>query len=171
MIVSSQSPFSLADNHYLRDFAFRLRPTYDVPSAFTIRTTLLPAEEARVVVLDWKRLKEQKHATWMVDGWEDGAKRELYGSMAQIRSQRGILLNLEDLTGKRVDGEELFALHKRALDETGLINMNHFSAVVTDDPTLMRKYRRLVGEEWPRLIVSGVFSHTFEVHGKADAEL
>lgn len=95
----------------------------------------------------------------MIDGWEDGAKRELYGSMAQIRSHPGILLNLEDLTGKRVDGEELLAVHKRALNEVSLPDMSNFVALVTDDPTLMRKYRRLAGQEWTRLIVRCNFGH------------
>jgi hypothetical protein len=153
-IISSQSSFLIANNHWLADFAFRLRPTYNIPHSFTLTESVLPAEDARVIIHEKKRLHEASTYTWLVDGWEDLSKRDLHASMAQQRSSAGILVNLEDSTGTRVDGKELLCIHERALDAMELENMDNFVAIVTDNPNLMKKYRRLAVQKWPRLLVS-----------------
>jgi hypothetical protein len=159
-IVSSQSSFLLANNPWLADFVFRLRPTYNVPSSFTLTESVLPAEDARVFIHEKKRLHDSSTYTWLVDGWEDLSKRDLHASMAQQRSCAGILVNLEDSTGTRVDGEELLGIHERALETMELKDMDNFVAIVTDNPNLMKKYRRLAAQKWPRLLVSVAVYHS-----------
>jgi hypothetical protein len=106
-----------------------------------------------VQLIERKHLEQKSTLTWLVDGWEDLAKRNLYASMAQQRGEAGILLNIDDTTGQRVDAHQMVAIHKRALEEVGLVDMDCFVAITTDDPSVMRKYRRLLVSEWPRLLV------------------
>jgi hypothetical protein len=81
--------------------------------------------------------------------------------MAQQRSRAGVLLNIEDSTGRRVDAHELLHIQERSLESMDIEDMNGFVAIVTDNPSVMRKYRRLAAKKWPRILVSIRVHHCF----------
>lgn len=70
------------------------------PSRYTLGSYLLPAEEARVTLLEEERLRKMEYLTIMVDGWEDSVRRSIYGSLVTGPKERPIILGLTDLTGE-----------------------------------------------------------------------
>lgn len=154
-LVHTGSAFRHADNPFLNDFANTLRPLYRVPSAYVMTSTLLPAEDARIILHEQRRLQEHKsdYFTLLVDGWEDSARRSLYGTLAARRTETPVVLNLEDMTGKRADGPAIVDVLENGMKVMGL-DPHQVVAVVSDDPTLMRLVRRLMIQRYIWMIVS-----------------
>ena len=151
-LVWGRLPFRAADNPFLIEWAAILRPTYEVPSAYTCMHSLLPAEDVRVMHFEIKRLSENHRLTALLDGWDDAMRRALYGTMACERGVTPVVLGLEDMTGQRGDAETLRDVLERGLG-TMEVKAKQLIAVVSDDPTTMRKYRRLVEQKWPWIVV------------------
>jgi len=77
----------------------------------------------------------------------------MYASVGQQRGAAGVLMGLEDMTGKRVDGEALEGVMDRAMGEMD-VDLTYFLAITTDDPRVMRKFRRLRIANAPWILVS-----------------
>ena len=92
-LVHAKIAFAAAKNPFLADWIFQLRPSYDIPSDFTLTTALLPAEEARVLTIERGRLQARKMWSILLDGWEDAMRRSVYATIAVERGQAGSLLN------------------------------------------------------------------------------
>ena len=149
----AQIPFRAADNPFLIEWMHQLRPTYDIPSRFTLSMQMLLAEDARVFVLEKAQLKKNRKLTYLINGWEDEGGWSMYASLGQQRGQAGVLMGLEDMTGKRVDGEELEKVIDRAMGKMD-IDMSYFLAITTDNPRVMGKFRRLRIQKAPWILVS-----------------
>ena len=59
-LVHAQIPLRAADNPFLAEWMFQLRPSYDIPSRFTLSTQTMLAEDERVFALEKARLKKTK---------------------------------------------------------------------------------------------------------------
>lgn len=143
----------MADNPFLIEFCALLRPTYEVPSAYTCAQKLLPAEDLRVAAFEMKRLSLMRCITLLVDGWDDTIRRSLYGTLACEREETPVMLGLEDMTGQRGSSEAVLKVVENAMTSMD-VNGNQVIAAVSDDPTTMRKYRRLLEAKYPKIIVS-----------------
>jgi len=134
------------------NFIRTLRPAYTPPSRYKLATYLLPAEEARVTILEEKRLMLMKLLTMMIDGWEDRVRRSIYGSLVTEPRERPVVLGLEDLTGERGTANKIVeisdeALKKKSVQPTDII------AIVTDNPTTMKAVCRKWTEKYPWVLV------------------
>ena len=102
---------------------------------------------------DTQTLKQRKHQTMLFDGWEDLVKRSLYGTLAAKVNELPIILGLDDLSGKRADAETLVKTAQDALDNMEVGDMRRFIAATTDNPTVMRAFRRILGNKYSWLLV------------------
>ena len=142
----------LEDPYYV-NFIRTLRPTYVLPSRNVFTTYLLPAEEARVTLIEEQRLR-MKYLTTMVDGWDDRVKRSIYGFLITGPKERPVILGLADLTGERSTANKIVEISDEALKKKNV------TAIVTDSPTTMKAVRRKWTEKypWPVLVRSNEFS-------------
>lgn len=152
-LVNKRISFRSADDPFLLQWIAVLRSTYDVPSAFRITQTLLPAEKERVEEHEKKKLKTRKRITLLIDGWEDCQRRSIYGTMAAQRGETPVLLELEDMTGRRADANNSMEVLEKGM-RTMELDIEQTLALVTDNPTVMRKFRRDWEIKYPFVLVS-----------------
>ena len=115
-------------------------------------TYLLPAEEARVTLIEEQRLKMMKYLTTMVDGWDDCVKRSIYGSLVTAPKERPVILGLADLTGERSTANKIVEISDEALKKKN-VEPENVTAIVTDNPTMMKAVRRKWTEKYPWVLV------------------
>ena len=118
---------------------------------------MFPAEDIRVQAIELARLGKKFSLTVMVDGWDDAVRRSLYGTLACERGDTPSMLGLEDLTGQRGDAVAVLDVVEKAMKGSGIEPKKQVIAAVSDDPNTMRKYRRLLEEKYPGIIVSFLF--------------
>ena len=123
------------------------------PSRWVLSQTLLDVEAACVQIETMERLQTCQSLTLLIDSWEDLLRRSLYGIVAAGVSEYPIILSLEDMSGQRGSAEKLFQLADRSLQKME-INPRQVLGVTTDDPTVMRAFRRLFEEKYPWVVVS-----------------
>lgn len=105
------------------------------------------------MALEMKRLESRRELTLLLDGWEDASRRSLYGTLACERDTTPVMMGLQDMSGERGDARALVRVVKKAMADMG-VQAQQCIAAVSDDPNTMRKYRRLLQEEYPWIIVS-----------------
>jgi hypothetical protein len=131
--VHARIQFTASEDPFFIEYSQLLRPTYEVPSAFTLSGEVLASEQAYVTVQQMKEVQKGKLWTFLMDGWEDMRRRSQYATMVQQRGRPGILLKIEDMTGRRADGEALVNVAEKGLDAMGVVSSS-LVACVTDDP-------------------------------------
>lgn len=151
--VHARIPLAAADSPFFHELFRRIRPSYSPPSQFTLSEELLASEYAEVLKKEMGYLEAGWMFTFLLDGWEDRLRRSQYASIAQRRGEPGVLLHMENMTGKRVDGEELRDFANRSLEFMNMTS-RQLIAVCTDNPRVMQKFRRIWGEKYFWLIVS-----------------
>ena len=77
-----------------------LRPMYQVPSRYVLSGTVLSAECASINLQLMEQLHTRRGMTLLVDGWEDAAKRSLYGVVLAETGKHPVVLGLTELTGQ-----------------------------------------------------------------------
>lgn len=136
---------------------------YKVPSRFVLSGTVLSAECARVDLLEMERLQNRQSMTLLVDGWEDIAKRSLYGAVLTETGKHPVVLGLTDLTGKRATAEAVVDVCNTSLKKM-CVDPKQLAALCTDNPTVMIKARRDYEIQFPWIIVSTIlFSDTIHI--------
>lgn len=100
-----------------------------------------------------ERLKEMSLLTLMTDGWEDVVKHSVYGSLLAELGVRPFILGLSDLTGERGTALKILEVVELALKKKGA-TARQLICVVTDNPQVMRAFRRLFQERYPWVLVS-----------------
>lgn len=126
---------------------------YKVPSRYVLTSTVLDAESARIDHLEIKKLQKRKGLTLLVDGWEDVAKRSLYGTVLAETGKHPVVLGLTDLTGRRASADVVVDVCDESLKKL-LLDISQIAALCTDNPTVMRKVRTIWETKYSHIIVS-----------------
>ena len=114
---------------------------YQVPSRYVLSGSILSSEAARIELIEIERLQKRKGLTLLVDGWEDIAKRSLYGTVITEVGQHPVVLGLTDLTGKRANADNIRKVCQDDLKKM-CIDPRQLAGMCTDNPTVMRKVRK-----------------------------
>lgn len=93
------------------------------------------------------------------DGWEDGLRRSLYGTLAARRRLPPFVLGLHNMSGERGSGEAIAGVVEKAVERSEIDMKKQVIAFVTDNPTTMRKVRRLIATKYPHIITLPCFLH------------
>ena len=152
-LIHSNSSFRIAQDPYLLDFLNSLHPSYSLPSHFTLANTLLDAEMARVDTETIQQLKGCRTLTLLIDGWEDKLRRSLYGTVIAGVGEYPVILGLDDMSGKRGSADKLVELAEQSLQKME-VNHQTLFGLTTDDPSVMRAFRRQFQVKYPWVIVS-----------------
>ncbi|KAJ7224655.1 ribonuclease H-like domain-containing protein [Mycena pura] len=84
----------------------------------------------------------KRSATLIIDGWEDELRRSLYGSAAGRVGEPTVILGLQDLTGHRGNAVKICEAAEAAMEEMLIENAACFLGLVTDNPNVMKAFRR-----------------------------
>ncbi|KAJ7214045.1 ribonuclease H-like domain-containing protein [Mycena pura] len=101
----------------------------------------------------------KRSGTYIVDGWEDELRRSLYGSAVARVGEPSIIMGLQDLTGHRGSAEKILDASEVALSEMCIENASCLLAAVTDDPNVMKAFRRLFEQRYPWIITLACWVH------------
>lgn len=129
-----------------------LRPLYSVPTRYVLTNTVLVSEEADVALKEMTRLKDMSMLMLMTDGWEDILKHSVYGSLLAELGVRPLVLGLSDLTGERGTALKILDVVELALKKKGA-TARQLVCMVTDNPKVMRAFRRHFQERYPWVLV------------------
>ncbi|KAI0073357.1 hypothetical protein K474DRAFT_1603514 [Panus rudis PR-1116 ss-1] len=119
----------------------------------------MDAEYARVTVDERDRLSKREFITFLIDGWEDSARRSLYGCVAAGVGEYPQVLGLEDLTGHRGSADKLVQVATKVLEPPGVNLVRNVVAATTDDPTVMQSFRRKLQGKYYWILVFWCFLH------------
>jgi hypothetical protein len=138
-LVHCQIQFAASEDNFFIQYSHILCPTYDPLSTFTLSGEVLASKHAYITNEQMKEVQSMKMWTYLMDRWEDTQQQSQYASMVQKQSRPGILLNIKNMTGMRVDGEALLNVSSSALEVMGVPSTN-LVAVVTDNLLVMQKF-------------------------------
>ncbi|KAJ7208281.1 ribonuclease H-like domain-containing protein [Mycena pura] len=123
-------------------------------------TTFLDSEHSRVHLELVGRLKELKRsATFIIDGWDDDLHRSLYGSAAGRVGEPSIVLGLQDLTGERGNALKIQQAADTAMEEMLIEQAEAFLGLVTDNPNVMKAFRREFVTKYKWIIPLACWAH------------
>ena len=151
-IIDGGVPFSFVDNLFFRRFMKSVRPAYDLPSKWQMINKLIPQQAALCSLQISEELAGQNDLTLSLDGWEDRKGRSIYAFLASTRNMKQpFILDIVDLSSMRHTAENLKDQTVLVLQRLG-ISMQKFRAVVTDNPTVMVKFRWLLTSDYPHML-------------------
>lgn len=152
-VIHANVSFNVVADTYFLEVISALRPMYKVPSRYVLSGTILSSESARIELLEMERLQNRKCLTLLVDGWEDKAKRSLYGTVLTEVGKHPVVLGLTDLTGQRASGDAIYNVCNDSLKKL-CIDPMQVAALCTDNPSVMIKVRKLWELQYKWVIVS-----------------
>lgn len=153
-LVHTNSAFRSAENPFLYEWLDVIRPSYIPASRYVLSHTIMDAEAARVQVEEIARLHSRNLLTMLFDGWEDKLRRSLYGTIASEVGQHPTVLSLEELTGFRGSADKYLETAINAMTKMDLGDGVRFIAATTDDPNVMRAFRRKLEGKYYWILVS-----------------
>jgi hypothetical protein len=172
-IVTSGIHFSILDNDYFKEyqmkiFRFLRINNYPLPNYYNLVEKLLPELYAALIVQESNILSKCSGVTLTIDGVTDKSGKNLYGMMIMKIGQQPILvdfLNFDSdsnsiIKKKRMTGE---TLHQATVDliKARGIKPSQIAACVTDNPSVMIKYRRLMSFSYKHMIPIYCSLHVF----------
>nr|CCA27739.1 predicted protein putative [Albugo laibachii Nc14] len=158
-IIDGGIPFSFIENIFFRRFMKSVRPAYNLPSKWKMINKLLPQQAALCSIQMLEELEGQNDLTLSLDGWEDRKGRSIFAFIASCRDlKQPFILDIVDLSSMRHTAENLKDQTVQVLQRLG-IGMKKFRAVVTDNPAVMQKFRRLLTSDYPHMIELRCFAH------------
>ncbi|KAJ7218364.1 ribonuclease H-like domain-containing protein, partial [Mycena pura] len=112
--------------------------------------------------MSWSR-----SGTLLIDGWEDELRRSLYGTAAARVDEPTIVMGLHDVTGNRGNASKvricMSATLLEAADivmaEMGIEDARCFLAAVTDNPNVMKAFRKMLETKYCWLITLACWVH------------
>jgi hypothetical protein len=159
-LIHSNSSFNSADSPFLAAWIDVLRPSYDIPSAWTLAGYILDAEHSRVHLLEVNKLQNTRVKTLLWDGWEDKTRHSLYGAVAAGMQEHPVVLGLQNMTGRRGSADELMNGILECLKKMEVEDAKCFIALTTDNPTVMRAFCKNFQTKFPWILTFACFLHS-----------
>ena len=153
--IHSNTAFIQANSIFLGNFTNELRPSFHVASRNVMSTIFLDSEASRVHLDVVNTLQMMKRSgTFIIDGREDDLRRSLYGSAVARVGEPTLVLGLEDLTGHRGSALKILEAADTAMEEMGIEKASCILGLVTDNPSVMKAFRKSFVNKYPWVIVS-----------------
>ncbi|KAJ3990836.1 ribonuclease H-like domain-containing protein [Lentinula boryana] len=122
--------------------------------------TFLDSEYSRVHLETVDALAEKlRSETLLIDGWEDILRRSIYGVATAHVGKPSVVLGLRDLTGHRGNAAKIVETAQSCLTEMGVVDAGCLLAVVTDNPSVMQKFRKEIEQLYSWIITLACFCH------------
>jgi len=168
-LITSGCTFAILSNYYFEKyqnkiFGFLGITNFPLPNYYYCVQKLLPD----LVISEAGLLADLRGATIAIDGATDGSGKNFYGLMIMQIGKPPILLNFlsfetdskDVLTKKRMTASNLCQATCNLLKNSSIDTCN-IAAVVTDNPTVMRSYRKLMCNKFKHLVPIYCSLHVF----------
>lgn len=150
-IVDAGVPFSMVENTFFKLFLKEIRPAFKIPSRKTISGRILQSEYAEAILHLQDQLKSLQYLTIGLDGWEDASGRSIYAFIAcSTTLKKSLVLDILDFSGKQQTAEFILNETINVIERVGT-NFTKFNSIVTDNCSVMLKFRRLLCSRYPHI--------------------
>nr|GAT45526.1 predicted protein [Mycena chlorophos] len=123
-------------------------------------TLHLDSEHSRIHLDAVETLKSWgRSSTLLIDGWDDDLHRSLYGTVSGKVVEPTVVMGLQDLTGQCGSSKSIFEAAKTAVSMMGIENMSCFLAAVTDNPSVMKGFRKMLEKDYLWIITLPCWAH------------
>lgn len=142
-VVMNGMSFRTVNNLFFVEFIKKMNPSYVLPTRKKLANEILTEEMVFVERKNESLLAEAAHLTLNIDGWSDQCGRSLYEYNIITDSRRAVVLSLIDISNHHHTAEFLVQKLESVLARVSTtINITpKIRAIVTDNPTVMRKMR------------------------------
>ncbi|MBW0560220.1 hypothetical protein O181_099935 [Austropuccinia psidii MF-1] len=165
LIVSNVS-FRFLDNKYFQDYQRALvRSPYKLPTRDSICNNVLPLLHAKREAMILEQVINTQGMTLSIDGWTDVSGCSLYALLLLKGQHIKQFIDILDLNLKRHTAENLYEAVKNCFDRKQ-ISFRNISAVVTDSPSVMIKFQKLLTNDNPHVVRTHCVLHSFNLIAK-----
>ncbi|KAA1090948.1 hypothetical protein PGT21_018819 [Puccinia graminis f. sp. tritici] len=165
-IVSSNLPFTILENPYFQQYQQELaRCVYKFPRRKQMVDNLLPTIHAAYEVELTNNLKKEENLTISLDGWTDTGGNSIYAVLVQRGPSVKHFVEILDLNCKRHSAENIYKALKETLARK-TIDIKKINAIVTDSPSVMLKFRKLINNDHPHVMKIHCALHVFNLIAK-----
>eukprot|EP00877_Chromochloris_zofingiensis_P008252 jgi/Chrzof1/3680/Cz13g04240.t1 len=153
LLVMCGIPWNVVDSSFFLDFTTELRPNYMPAGSYTLRNTVLVEEYAKAKADLHQKLKHEYNITFTLDGWTDANNRSVYAVGLVLQDGNCYLWDVQDFSMDIHHAEFIAEYIKKEMTKIGA---DKIGALVTDNPAVTQKARRLV-------VASPGFTHIVEL--------
>src|SRR5829696_5108137 len=147
-------PFSFLENDYVIQFFQRLRPAFKLPNRRKLAEDLLDDVYDEVKAECNEQILQAKSLTMVSDGWSNINRESV---------QNFVICTPKPLFFDAIySGEESHTakwIADEIIKQMEIIDINKFSAVITDTASVMKAAWRIIEEKYPSIVCLGCNSH------------
>lgn len=157
-IYATGTPLSIVESPQWQAVFSKLRPSYTMPSRYSIATKLLDAEYARVSCAAEELIATSNCLGLMCDGWSNRRNQSIMNYIIITPSPvffKSVPTGVQSHTGQFVA--------KEIGDVINYVGPSKFVGVVTDNASNMQAAWRILEEEFPYLCCYGCAAHGLQL--------
>ncbi|KAE9397467.1 hypothetical protein BT96DRAFT_860176, partial [Gymnopus androsaceus JB14] len=96
----------------------------------------------------------------IIDGWDDRLHQSIYAMLHVAPDMYLIVLSLQDMTGERGTANNLLEVSNKSMEVMGIQDAVGTIALTTDNPAIMRSFRKLFVRQYWWILDFACFLHT-----------
>lgn len=153
-IYSSGTPLSITQNKYWQQAFKLIRPSYQLPSRYSLSKPLLKAEYARVMEKVDHQISEALCLTLISDGWTNIRGDSIVNFI--ICTPKPVFYKSIDASENKHTGEYM---SNQMIEVIEKIGSEKFFALVTDNGSNMKAAWDIITDKYPSITAFGCFAH------------
>lgn len=149
-------PFTVADSQTLKSFVTRLKPAYQLPTSFRLRTTLLDKKYLLLKGKSNEYLSDAKDFVLISDGWSNIQKQHLVNFIVQVPGKKPFFHKCLNTSAIEMNADNVTKMIVETATEIGI---DKWAGLITDTAPVMQKVWKLVEKDHPLVFANGCGAH------------
>ena len=163
--IAGQVPFRVMDGFYFQEFVRMLKPQWSIPSRKTLMDNHLVRLYAAALGNKDRTLASEDYFTLMLDGWSDVSNNSIYGVMLLHGHTNSDVLDILDLSSNQHTAVNILTEVEVCVNQS-CVKWSAIKCCVTDSPSTMTKFRRILHEKRPHIVMLPCALHVFNILAK-----
>jgi hypothetical protein len=151
-MILSNIPDRFLENRYLQEFLFKVLPNQPdkgkTLTRWNLKQHFLPKLEEEAKIDENMAIESSDCLTLLLDGWTDISKTNFHAAMLVGEGLKSLQGLIEFEPGENHTAENLLQKVESLLE----VHLRNIKACVTDSPSVMVKFRRLLSEKNPNIV-------------------
>ena len=164
-IIFGHVSMNFVDSFYFQEFVRKLKPSWSMPSPSTLMDNHLIKLFARALENRDSKFVSENVFTLLLDGWTDVSANSIYGLMLLHSFCESDVLDILNLSTERHTAENILTQVTESV-ESSIVSWDQIKCCVTDSPTAMVKFRRILNEAHPHIIILPCGLHVINLLAK-----
>jgi hypothetical protein len=153
-IYASGTPLSITENKYWQQAFKLIRPSYQLPSRYSLSKPLLDAEYMRIMEKVEQQLNEALCLSLISDGWTNIRGDSVINFI--ICTPKPVFYKSIDASEKKHTAEYISNQMIQVIEKIG---SEKFFALITDNGSSMKAAWEIITEKYPNITALGCFAH------------